>query len=48
MAGYSVVRDPAAGFFIAGSSIAEMNGVYGRTENREDDAYVYRNKYVRH
>eukprot|EP00750_Incisomonas_marina_P010601 INCI16289.16.p1 GENE.INCI16289.16~~INCI16289.16.p1 ORF type:complete len:518 (-),score=69.10 INCI16289.16:4308-5861(-) len=28
---YGTVRDPAAGFFVAGSSLEELNGVYVRT-----------------
>jgi len=31
--GYGTVRDPPAGFFVAGSSIKDMNGVYVRVEN---------------
>jgi len=30
--GYGYVRDPAEGFFVAGSSIKEMNGVYKKVE----------------
>ena len=30
--GYGTVRDPPAGFFVGGSSIKEMNGVYTRVE----------------
>ena len=30
--GWGYVRDPAEGFFVAGSSIKEMNGVYKRVE----------------
>ena len=29
---YGVVRDASKGFFIAGSSILHMNGIYERTE----------------
>ena len=35
---YGTVRDPAAGFFVAGSSLDELNGVYVRT-----DPSVFRN-----
>ena len=30
--GYGYVRDPAAGFFVTGSSLSDMNGVYARVE----------------
>ena len=29
---YGTVRDPAAGFFVAGSSLSGLNGVYARLE----------------
>ena len=29
---YGYVREPAMGFFIAGSTLREMNGVYKRVE----------------
>ena len=32
--GYCTVREPANAFFIAGSSIDAMNGIYGRVSER--------------
>ena len=37
---YGTVRDPAAGFFIAGSSLEELNGVYVRTHPQVDTKCV--------
>jgi len=31
--GFGYVREPAMGFFIAGSTLRDMNGVYARVEN---------------
>ena len=30
--GYGTVRDPAQGFFVAGSSLADLNGIYHRVQ----------------
>lgn len=50
--GYAMVREPAAGFFIAGSSLKDMNGVYRRVaedgiDDRRSVSLAYRNKFVR-
>ena len=33
--GYVTVQKPAVGFFIAGSSVAEMNGIFGRVRTED-------------
>jgi hypothetical protein len=35
--GWGYVRDPAAGFFVGGSSIKDMNGVYKRVTTLPSD-----------
>ena len=37
--GYGYVRDPAAGFFVAGSSIDSLNGVYARVNVPPDSPH---------
>ena len=39
---YGYVRDPAAGFFVGGSSINEMNGVYVRKHPEEMVSKIHR------
>ena len=49
--GFATIRDPAAGFFVAGSSIKGMNGVYRRiaeegVDERREVTLAYKNKFV--